>query len=145
MEGKKEGGAEGKGRDGREEGMCAAWLSEVLFRPGKIVRGFNLTQVCILVKSFHPYDAYLYRDWHVRCANKPYSLDQESLADFETHFTVACYDPNPAIREEQVPSPSPVPAVLHFSKAVILAYYDPAPAIRIDQVPAFALRYLRLF
>eukprot|EP00884_Botryococcus_braunii_P010241 jgi/Botrbrau1/19218/Bobra.0077s0118.1 len=59
-------------------------------------------RVCILVKSFNPLDAYLYRNWHVRCANKPYSLDRESLTDFETHFTVACYDDDAAVREAQL-------------------------------------------
>lgn len=39
---------------------------------------------------------------YARTANKRYSADPSGLTDFETHFTVVCYEDDPALAESQV-------------------------------------------
>ncbi len=60
----------------------------------------------LIVRSFADADAYLYRHWYARVANKEYGSDiSGTQADFERHFTVACYDDNPAVSGAQVHGP----------------------------------------
>ena len=57
----------------------------------------------LVVRSFAERDAYLYRSWYGRVANKAYSGDMSaSQADWEQHFTVACYDDDPEVSSRQV-------------------------------------------
>ena len=66
-------------------------------------------QVYLVVRSFVENDAYLYRSWYGRIANKAYSGDMSaSQADWEQHFTVACYDDDPEVSSRQV-----MPRCLH--------------------------------
>ena len=63
-------------------------------------------QVYLVVRSFADKDAYLYRSWYGRVANKAYSGDMSaSQADWEQHFTVACYDDDPEVSSQQVMRP----------------------------------------
>lgn len=42
------------------------------------------------------------RGRYARTANKRYSADPAALTDFETHFTVVCYEDDPALAASQV-------------------------------------------
>ncbi|CAK0782888.1 hypothetical protein CVIRNUC_006083 [Coccomyxa viridis] len=68
-------------------------------------RKFDL-RVYLVVRSFAENDAYLYRSWYGRIANKAYSGDMSaSQADWEQHFTVACYDDDPEVSSRQLMVP----------------------------------------
>lgn len=55
------------------------------------------------MRSFEDADAYLYRQWYARVANKEYPSDIDTTeTDFERHFTVACYHADPAVSSAQV-------------------------------------------
>lgn len=74
-----------------------------------------LGQVYLIVRSFAEADAYLYRQWYARVANKEYGSDISATQnDFERHFTVACYNDDPAVSGAQVPSPLLYCALLHL-------------------------------
>lgn len=59
-------------------------------------------QLYLAVRSFEKREAFLYRRWYGRVANKPYTLQSELDHDFQTHFTVTCYDPDEETRSQQV-------------------------------------------
>lgn len=60
-------------------------------------------QVYLLVRSFAERDAYMYSSWYGRVANKAYQHDiSASQTDWERHFTVACYEDDPALSSRQV-------------------------------------------
>ncbi len=73
-----------------------------------------LVQVYLVVRSFADAEAYLHTNWYARVANREYPSDVSATeTDFESHFTVACYDADPAVSGAQVkkvPSLISVPA-----------------------------------
>jgi hypothetical protein len=62
----------------------------------------------LAVRSFARKEAFLFRQWYGRVANRPYDAAAEH--DHHAHFTVPCYDPDEATRSQQVPAPSGVKA-----------------------------------
>ncbi|BDA45757.1 Tubulin-tyrosine ligase-like protein 12 [Coccomyxa sp. Obi] len=63
-------------------------------------------RVYLVVRSFAEADAYLYRQWYARVANKEYGSDiSATQTDFERHFTVACYDDDPSVSGAQLMVP----------------------------------------
>ena len=63
-------------------------------------------QVYLVVRSFAERDAYMYSSWYGRVANKAYQHDvSASQTDWERHFTVACYEDDPALSSQQVGAP----------------------------------------
>lgn len=66
--------------------------SPVLFhRDGVGSVKFDVRYV-ILLKSIHPLELYVYKNFFLRFANKPFELD--NFDDYETHFTVMNYNEN---------------------------------------------------
>lgn len=62
-----------------------------------------MPQVYLAVRSFAEGDAYLCSHWYARVANKAYPADVSATeTDFGSHFTVACYDDDPAVSSAQV-------------------------------------------
>ena len=62
-----------------------------------------LVQVYLVVRSFADAEAYLHTNWYARVANREYPSDVSATeTDFESHFTVACYDADPAVSGAQV-------------------------------------------
>lgn len=43
---------------------------------------------------------------YARCANKEYALTAGNQCDFETHFTVVCYDDDQDVAQSQVLPPA---------------------------------------
>lgn len=63
-------------------------------------------QVYLVVNSFAERDVYMYSSWYGRVANKAYQHDvSASQTDWERHFTVACYEDDPALSSQQVGHP----------------------------------------
>ncbi|CAI5528226.1 unnamed protein product [Closterium sp. Naga37s-1] len=56
-------------------------------------RKFDL-RLLLLLKRLKPLEAYLSDVFWARIANKPYSQAEDSLSDFQTHFTVMLSFPN---------------------------------------------------
>ncbi len=54
----------------------------------------------LAVRSFARKEAFLFRQWYGRVANRPYDAAAEH--DHHAHFTVSCYDPDEATRSQQV-------------------------------------------
>lgn len=61
-----------------------------------------LAQAYLAVCSFEKGEAFLYRHWYGRVAQHPYSLEPGHAHDYHRHFTVSCYDPDEAVRSQQV-------------------------------------------
>jgi len=61
-------------------------------------------QVYLVVRSFEKREAYLYSSWYARVANKPYCDDVSATqTEWESHFTLACYEDDPSVSNQQVP------------------------------------------
>ncbi|KAK9845263.1 hypothetical protein WJX81_001585 [Elliptochloris bilobata] len=59
----------------------------------------------LAVRSFEGREAYLFRRFYGRVANNVYSLEPDQAHDHHTHFTVSCYDPDEAVRSQQLMVP----------------------------------------
>ena len=75
----------------------------------------SLAQAYLAVRSFEKGEAFLYRHWYGRVAQRPYSLEPGHAHDHHRHFTVSCYDPDEAVRSQQVRS---CPSCWHTSRAM---------------------------
>ncbi|KAK9829423.1 hypothetical protein WJX72_005759 [[Myrmecia] bisecta] len=64
-------------------------------------RKFDL-RVNLLVRSFHPLEAFLYTNWYGRMAVEQYSHGRATETDYEKHFTVVSYGEDPAKRAQQL-------------------------------------------
>lgn len=60
-------------------------------------------QVYLVVRSFEKREAYLYSSWYARVADKPYCDDVSATqTEWESHFTLACYEDDPSVSNQQV-------------------------------------------
>jgi len=46
-----------------------------------------------LLKSVLPLEVYVYNEFYSRFSNNPFSMQESSFSNYETHFTVMNYQP----------------------------------------------------
>lgn len=67
--------------------LAQKYISNPVLRRGRKV---DLRYI-LLVKSVSPLTLHLYRNFWIRSANNPYTLDRRQLSTYETQFTVMNY------------------------------------------------------